>query len=152
MRPLLWSSHHEATPGLSTLLFLVSFLVFLVPSPSPSPSPSCTTVHNNNIFFQKRRHKGRHKHTKGSNNKDTAVVIWDDNPSLRIHANTHRTPMTSDGNILDKSSICLEYSDWVCGDAIGNQNVVIRINEEVAWGRKLANTNMTNKITLGIKD
>jgi len=80
-------------------------------------------------------------------------VIWDDNPSLRIHANTHRTPMTSDGNILDKSSICLEYSDLVCGGVgIGNQDVVIGINEEVAGIRKLTNTNVTNKITLGIKN
>jgi len=51
---------------------------------------------------------------KGSNNKDaTIVVVSGDNPSLRIHANTPSTPMTSNGNILDKSSICLEHSDWV---------------------------------------
>jgi len=79
-------------------------------------------------------------------------VVGGDNPSLRIHANTHRTRMTSDGNILDKSSICLEHSDWVGGVVVGNQDVVIRVNEEVPRIRKLTNTNMTNKITLRIKD
>ena len=79
-------------------------------------------------------------------------MVSSDDPSLRIHADTHRTPMTSDGNILDKSSICLEYSDWVGGDAIGNQNVVIRINEEVVGIRKLTSTDVTNKIALGIKN
>ena len=39
--------------------------------------------------------------------------------------------MTSDGNILDKSFIYFEHSDWVSGVVVGNQDVVIRINEEV---------------------
>jgi len=59
------------------------------------------------------------------------AVVSGDNPSLRIHADPHRTPMTSNGNILDQSSICLKHSDWVCGNSIGNQNVVIRVNKEV---------------------
>jgi len=95
----------------------------------------------------------RHSDTKGSNNKDaTIVVVGGDNPSLQIHANTHCAPMTSDGNILDKSSICLEYSDRVCGGVVGNQDVVIRVNKEVEMQGKLTNTNMTNKIALGIKN
>ena len=56
----------------------------------------------------------RHNHTKGLNNNDAAVVVVSgDNPSLRIHANTQCAAMTSDGNILDQSSICLEHPDWV---------------------------------------
>jgi len=79
-------------------------------------------------------------------------VVSGDNPSLGIHANTPSTRMTSNGNILDKSSICLEHSDWVCGGVVGNQDVVIGINEEVVGIRKLISTNMTNKIALRIKD
>ena len=60
--------------------------------------------------------------------------------------------MTSNGNILDKSSICLEYFDLVCGNTVGNQDIVIRINKEVVGTRKLTSTNMTNKITLRIKN
>jgi len=60
------------------------------------------------------------------------AVVNSNDPSLRIHANPHCTPMTSNGNILDKSSICLEHSDWVCGGVgIGNHDVVIGIDEEV---------------------
>ena len=102
----------------------------------------------NLMFYRK-----THNHTKWSNDNDaTIVVVSCDNPSLRIHANTHCAGMTSNGNILDKSSICLEYSDWVCGGGVGNQDVVIGINEEVPRIRKLTSANMTNKITLGIKD
>jgi len=45
--------------------------------------------------------------------------------------------MTINGNILDQTSIRLEYHDLVCGGVgIGNQDIVIRINEEMkkAWG------------------
>jgi len=70
--------------------------------------------------------------TRSSNNKDAIIVaISGDNPSFGIHADTHRTRMTSDENILDKSSIRLEHSDWVGGEVVGNQDIIIRINEEV---------------------
>ena len=59
--------------------------------------------------------------------------------------------MASDGNILDQSSICLEHLDAVVG-VISHQDVVIRINKKVLGIRKLPTTNMTNKITLRIKD
>jgi len=60
--------------------------------------------------------------------------------------------MTCNGNILDKSSICLEHSDGVSGGIVGNQDVIIGINEEVVGIRKQTNTNVTNKIALGIKN
>ena len=50
------------------------------------------------------------------------------------------------------SSIRLEHSDWVGGEVVVNQDVVIRINEEVVGFRKLTTKNMTNKIALRIKN
>jgi len=79
-------------------------------------------------------------------------VVGGDNPSLRIHANTHCTRMTSNGNIFDKSSIWLDYSKWAVGVVICNQDFVIGINEEVEGVEELTITNMTNKIALKTKE
>ena len=77
--------------------------------------------------------------------------LTDKDPSIQINANTRRSGNLAGTNGFYQRSIGLEHLDAIVG-VISHQDVVIRINEEVVGIVKLTSTNMTNKITPGIKD
>ena len=74
--------------------------------------------------------------------------LADNDPSVCIDANTG---WSGNNNGFDQRSIGLEHLNAAVR-VISHQDVVIGINEEVVGTRELTSTNMTNKITLRIKD
>jgi len=89
-------------------------------------------------------HESKNRNSVGAN-------LTDKDPSIQINANTSWIGNLTCTNRFHQRSIRLEHLDTAVG-VISHQDVVIGINEEVVGIRKLTNTDMTNKITLRIKD
>ena len=77
--------------------------------------------------------------------------LADKDSSVCIHANTEWSGNLTCTNRFHQRSIRLEHLDATVR-VISHQDVVIGINKEMMKSLKLTNTNMMNKIALGIKD
>ena len=75
----------------------------------------------------------------------------DNNPSLVVHANTHRTRQLSSSNRFDVIAILMKHLNTIVA-IIGHQDVVIRINKEMVGIVDLPSTNNPNELALRIKD
>ena len=79
----------------------------------------------------------------------TRANFSDDNPSLTIQANTSGVCKLPSSKGFDVVAILVEHSN---ATIVSHQDVVIRINKDVARIRDLASTHNPKKIALRIKD